>query len=60
MHFKDIDFYLEFWMDAIIYAVMFVVVIILARVWWEIKEGRRLKKVFADYMRSRKDAEEEE
>lgn len=59
MHFKDIDFYPEFWMDAIIYAIMVVVVIILSKIFWQIKENRRLKKVFAAYNQRRKDEEQE-
>ncbi len=58
MHFKEITMYPEFINDAIIYALVIVLLCLLSKVVYDLKENRRLKKVWEDYVQRRQDEDE--
>lgn len=59
MDFSEVTFYPEFIQDAVIYACLFVLVIIVSRWLWNIKESRRLRKVWKEYQTKLEDSEKE-
>ncbi|MBE5797556.1 MAG: hypothetical protein E7327_09310 [Clostridiales bacterium] len=56
--FEHIKVYPELIMDVIIYVAVFVIVIILSKVLWTLKEERRLRKEYKVYEMMRNDEEE--
>lgn len=58
MNFKEITMYPEFINDAIIYVLVIVLLCLLSKVVYDLKENRRLKKVWADYVQRRQDEDE--
>lgn len=52
-----INFYPEFIRDGVIYACVFVITIIVCKWLWDIKEERRLRKVWKDYKMKLEDEE---
>lgn len=59
MNFKDITFYPEFWVDAVIYVVAAAALVLLSKCLWDWREKRRLAKEFAAYQQRREDEEKE-
>lgn len=57
MDFKNVTFYPEFWIDAIIFAVLAVVLIFVSKWLWEWKEARRLKREMQEYIQRKEDEE---
>ncbi|MBQ7850311.1 MAG: hypothetical protein IJ343_11345 [Clostridia bacterium] len=57
MDFKNITFYPEFWIDAAIYVIIGVVLVLVSKWLWEYREERRLKKEMAEYIQRREDEE---
>lgn len=60
MDFKNVTFYPEFWIDAIIYVVIGVALALLSKVVWDWKEKRRLEKEMAAYQQRKDDEAQEE
>lgn len=52
-----INFYPELIRDGVIYACVFVITIIVCKWLWDIKEERRLRKVWKDYKMKLEDEE---
>ena len=59
MDFKNVTFYPEFWIDAIIFVVIGASLVLLSKIVWEWKEKRSLMKEMAAYQQ-RKDDEARE
>lgn len=57
MDWKNITFYPEFWIDAAIYVIVGVLLVIVSKWLWERREERRLKKEMAEYIQQKEDEE---
>lgn len=57
MDWKNITFYPEFWIDAAIYVIVGVVLVLVSKWLWERKEERRLKKEMAQHIQQKEDEE---
>ena len=58
MDFKEMTIYPEYITDAIIYVLVLVLLCVLSKIVYDLKENRRLKKVWADYVQRRMDEDE--
>lgn len=58
MDFKEMTIYPEYITDAIIYVLVLVLLCALSKIVYDLKESRRLKKVWADYVQRRTDEDE--
>lgn len=58
MDFKEMTIYPEYITDAIIYVLVLVLLCVLSKIVYDLKENRRLKKVWADYVQRRQDEDE--
>lgn len=59
MDFKNITFYPEFWIDAVIFVVIAAALVLASKCIWEWKEARRLKKEMAAYQQRKEDEAQE-
>ena len=57
MDFKEMTIYPEDITDAIIYVLVLVLLCVLSKIVYELKENRRLKKVWEAYVQRRNDDE---
>ena len=57
MDFKEMTIYPEYITDAIIYVLVLVLLCVLSKIVYELKENRRLKKVWEAYVQRRNDDE---
>lgn len=57
MDFKEMTIYPEYINDAIIYVLVLVLLCVLSKIVYDLKENRRLKKVWEAYVQRRKDDE---
>lgn len=58
MDFKEMTIYPEYITDAIIYVLVLMLLCALSKIVYDLKENRRLKKVWADYVQRRTDEDE--
>ncbi|MBQ2954743.1 MAG: hypothetical protein IJE07_14530 [Clostridia bacterium] len=58
MDFKNITFYPDFWIDAVVFVVIALGLILLSKCVWEWREKRRLQKEFAAYQQRREDEDQ--
>ena len=57
MDFKEMIIYPEYITDAIIYVLVLVLLCVLSKIVYDLKENRRLKKVWEAYVQRRNDDE---
>lgn len=57
MDFKEMTIYPEYITDAIIYVLVLVLLCVLSKIVYNLKENRRLKKVWEAYVQRRNDNE---
>jgi len=57
MDFKEMTIYPEYITDAIIYVLVLVLLCVLSKIVYDLKENRRLKKVWEAYVQRRNDDE---
>lgn len=57
MDFKEMTIYPEYINDAIIYVLVLVLLCVLSKIVYDLKENRRLKKVWEAYVQRRNDDE---
>ena len=58
MNLDDMTIYPEYITDAITYVLVLLLLCLLSKIVYDLKENRRLKKVWADYVQRRKDEDE--
>ena len=60
MDFKNVTFYPEFWIDAVIFVVIAVALILLCSCLWDLREKRRQAKELAAHQQRREDEAQEQ
>ena len=60
MDFKNVTFYPDFWIDAVIYVGVAVLLVFLSKWLWERREERRLKKEMAAWQQRKEDEAQEQ
>ena len=60
MDFKNVTFYPEFWIDAVIFVVVAIGLLLLSSCLGELREKRRLAKEFAAHQQRREDEAQEQ